>query len=120
MLRYTRRHRLLSTKEYRRGFQLGKKKYLKGITVLASCNELDVPRLGFAVSKKQINKATQRNKIKRIAKEAFRNQQMHLTGVDYIVLVNKTCLNHKKTELYQYFQQVLKSAADLCNSSSSP
>lgn len=119
MLKYTRRHRLLNAEDFRRVFSLGKRKYLKGITVLACSNTQELPRLGFAVSKKQVKRAVQRNKIKRIAKEAFRNQQTQLAGVDYIVLVNKTCLNHNKTELYQYFQRVLGYASELFDHPSS-
>jgi ribonuclease P protein component len=118
MLKYTRRHRLLKSEDFRRVFSLGKKKHLNGITVLAYGNNQALPRLGFALSKKQIKKAVQRNKIKRIAKEAFRNQQTLLAGVDYVVLVNKTCLNHNKTDLYQYFQRVLGYAGELFDHSS--
>jgi ribonuclease P protein component len=43
-------------------------------------------RLGLAISKKHCRKATARNRIKRIIRESFRQQQALLAGLDVVVI----------------------------------
>jgi len=57
--------------------------------ILAKPNTLGYDRLGLAIAKKQIRLATQRNRIKRLIRESFRQQPRHTTGIDAIVLARK-------------------------------
>lgn len=106
-------NRLKNAEDFRRVFSYGKKKYLNGLTVIVCKNANNAPRIGFAISKKQIKHAVDRNRLKRIAKERFRVQQKDLQGLDFIVLVNKTCQNVNNTLLNQYFQQLFIGSAQL-------
>lgn len=55
-------------------------------TVLA-CSHGNAPaRLGLAISKKQVRHAVQRNRLKRLAREAFRQQRAQLHGYDLVVM----------------------------------
>lgn len=45
------------------------------------------PRLGLAVSRKVSRHAHQRNRIKRILRDAFRHQRKHLPPADYVIVV---------------------------------
>lgn len=54
--------------------------------ILARQNELAVPRLGLIVAKKNLKKAVDRNKVKRVSREFFRLHQDQLQGFDWIVL----------------------------------
>ena len=50
-------------------------------------NGLDFPRLGISVSRKKLRRATARNRVKRIIREAFRLDKAELPpGVDLVVL----------------------------------
>ena len=57
-------------------------------TVLCRQNDLEIARLGLAISKKNCRKAAARNRIKRLVRESFRRNQETLAGLD-IVVMNK-------------------------------
>ncbi|MBY6190831.1 ribonuclease P protein component [Microbulbifer agarilyticus] len=54
--------------------------------ILARPNELSHPRLGLVIAKKHVRNATDRNRIKRIARETFRLRQNDLFPLDAVVL----------------------------------
>ncbi len=58
----------------------------KNLLILAKPTNLDAPRLGLVIGKKNIRLSVQRNRVKRIIRETFRHQQEHLVGLDVIVL----------------------------------
>ena len=62
-------------------------------TLLAIRNDLDHPRLGLAIAKKQIKKAVQRNAIKRAVRENFRVQQHSLGNIDIVVLARSEAID---------------------------
>ncbi|VAX08184.1 Ribonuclease P protein component [hydrothermal vent metagenome] len=57
--------------------------------MLACTNSLGVPRLGMAVPKRQLKRAVDRNRIKRLTRESFRKHQTQLRGLDVVVLVRR-------------------------------
>mgnify|MGYP001816258655 FL=1 len=58
----------------------------KLFTVLCRRNAIDTARLGLAISKKHCRLATARNRIKRVVRESFRQQQEQLSGLDIVVI----------------------------------
>ena len=58
----------------------------KLFTVLVRANEHGIARLGLAISRKHCRRATARNRIKRIIRESFREQQAQLRGIDVVVI----------------------------------
>ena len=65
----------------------------KWFTLYYSANAISFPRLGVVVSKKLIRSAVIRNKIKRIARERFRNTASNLATIDFVIRLNKTIKN---------------------------
>lgn len=57
--------------------------------ILYRLNDLDTARLGIAVSKKNVRKAVQRNRIKRIIRETFRKNRESLGAIDIVVLARR-------------------------------
>jgi len=86
--RFSKDSRLLDAASFGRVFEKATRSRDKWFTVLCRKNELDTPRLGLAISKKQCKKATARNRLKRIIRESFRHHQATLEGLD-IVVMNK-------------------------------
>lgn len=76
--------------------------------ILARPNGLDHPRLGLVVAKKHLSLAVQRNRIKRLVRETFRQQQNQLIGLDMIVLSRKGLADMDNREFVAQFQQQLK------------
>lgn len=85
--RFGKDKRLLSASDYRVVFsdaalRSGQKEFL----LLARGNDRGHHRLGLAVAKKHVRLATQRNRIKRGAREAFRQLPETKSGLDIIFL----------------------------------
>ncbi|WP_062260715.1 ribonuclease P protein component [Endozoicomonas arenosclerae] len=59
------------------------------LLILACENELDHPRLGLVIAKKNIRKATGRNRVKRHIRETFRLHQEELGNLDIVVLARR-------------------------------
>ena len=57
--------------------------------LLTRRNEYNYPRLGLAIAKKHLPTAVQRNRVKRLVRESFRELESELTNRDLIVLSKK-------------------------------
>jgi len=97
---FPRSHRLLKGADYSRVFQQAHKASDKWFTILARCNDGGSARLGLAVAKKQLNRAVDRNRLKRLIRESFRHHQSELQGLDLVVLVRSGCLQQDNASLF--------------------
>lgn len=89
---FPRKLRLLNAKAYRQVFAGSSRFGNRYITILASENGLAHPRLGMAISKKCAKKAVDRNRLKRLVRENFRQNQHTLPAVDLVVMFRPTVL----------------------------
>jgi len=79
--------RLLNSKEFSRVFDNTTHKAANAnLLVLASENDLQHPRLGFVLAKKQLKLAVDRNRVKRIIRESFRMHQHQMANQDFVIL----------------------------------
>ncbi len=95
-------HHLLKSEQFNRVFNKGKVVRSKYLLIFSLENQLDYPRLGFAISKKSIKSAVKRNRIKRIIKEEFRHQKKLLQGIDIVIVSHNKILellNHEVREI---------------------
>lgn len=53
---------------------------------MCRANSAHVARLGLAISKKHCKKAVERNRIKRVIRESFRENKATLEGLDVVVM----------------------------------
>ena len=86
------RLRLKKPAEYKKVFANPVKSSDSFFTLLAIQNDIDHPRLGLAITKKIIRKAVNRNMIKRVVRENFRNQQQSLGSLDIVVIARREAL----------------------------
>ena len=84
---FPRSARLLRPAEFKRVFD---NTALRGssqhLLLLATPNEQDQARIGFVLAKKQIKRAVDRNRIKRLIRESFRHHQNDIDALDFVIL----------------------------------
>ena len=82
---FNKTQRLLKKSEYDHVFANAKKIVNSEFIILYRDNMIGHPRLGLALSKKMIAKAHDRNRVKRLLREAFRKDK-HMPPVDMVIL----------------------------------
>jgi ribonuclease P protein component len=118
--RFPRRVRLNGPDEYQRVFKhcryrLGN----RWLTVLATPNQLQHPRLGLAISRKVARTAVARNRIKRVIRESFRHWQQRLGTLDIVVLGRANVSACSKRDLNTALENLWTELNKLCAGSSS-
>ena len=110
---FSREQRLLTAGDFRRVFEKPLKASDACFTVLARARETQnsTSRLGLAIAKKQLRRAVDRNRIKRLAREVFRQTVPNDSDLDFVVMaraiVQKRSNNELITQLQSHFQHLL-------------
>lgn len=105
MYRFSKKRRLIKKIDFNHVFNQAHKLVYGNITLLFKPNMLPYARLGFAISKRFVNQAVLRNKIRRILKESFR-QQTHLPAYDIVILINQPCDKQKIVYIQQNIEKL--------------
>jgi len=82
-LRFPKRLRLLRASEFERVFAARNSAANTSFALYGAANEIGHPRLGLTVSRK-VGNAVERNRRKRLLREAFRLSQDSLPAVDFV------------------------------------
>lgn len=98
MFSFKKTQRLLNKNDYDHVFEQAKKITTNNYLVLYRVNTAQQARIGFALSKKAIAKAHDRNRLKRILRESFRKTQ--LPAVDIIFLAKSSMSRQSNLELF--------------------
>lgn len=96
---FTRELRLLTPRHFSHVFSESIRVGTPYITFVARSNDLNHPRLGFAIAKKQVKRAHDRNRLKRVIRENFRLQQKKLPAIDVVVMVRSAVVELDNSEL---------------------
>ncbi len=84
---FDKRLRLLKAADFQPVFSQARFKVsCQSMLVLVIENGLPAARLGLVIGKKNVSKAVQRNRIKRLLRESFRHNQHLLAGLDIVIL----------------------------------
>ena len=103
--RFSKQDRLLSSKDYQDVFAKPIKTADSAYTILAIPNQLDSPRLGVIVSKKNVPKAVGRNRLKRIVRESFRTHKHIISAFDVVVICKRNSANTLNESLSKKLQK---------------
>lgn len=91
-MRFLRSQRLVGQKSFRRVFRSGRRRGAAGLVVIAAPGPGPRPRLGISAARRQIRRAVDRNRLRRLVRESFRQAQDRLQGLDVVVVVRAPCL----------------------------
>ncbi len=101
---------LKQNKEFRAAYYRGKVFIHPLLVLYVRKNGRRGPRLGITTGKK-IGKAVQRNRCRRIIREAFRQLSPRITGSwDFVFVARKATLGSTSTQLRGVMQQLLTKA----------
>lgn len=87
MARFTKRARLLKAAQFDAVFKQGRRFTIGTFTAVVASNDLGFPRIGFAIAKKHAPLSVQRNRVRRLLRERFRQQQQALASVDLVLML---------------------------------
>ena len=95
---FKKEQRLLKKIEYDSVFNQPSKVVTSEFVFLFRTNDVSHARLGLAISKKVMSRASDRNYIKRILRETFRVR--NLPSIDIVVLAKRSIINTDKSALF--------------------
>lgn len=100
--RFGRTHRLIKPAEFQSVFDQNQVRVsTTELLLLARKNELAHPRLGLVIRKKFVRHATDRNRIKRCIREAFRLRQHEIPAFDCVVVTRPGIGELDKGQLHE-------------------
>ena len=102
---FGKQQRLLNGADFKRVFSRAERSSDRYFTVLMRTNSTAAARLGLAIAKKQVRRAVDRNRIKRIVRESFRHHQQELGSVDCVVMARRDTAAATNAELHASLQQ---------------
>lgn len=121
--RFEREKRLLTAEDYSAVFKDNRSFKDRSFLILvkransqeqAQALDLKVPRLGLAISKKNFKRAVDRNLVKRVVRESFRNHQALLTGLDIVVMSRATTDVHNSLALHASLEKHWEQISKIC------
>lgn len=111
---FSRSSRLTKADEYRRVFQKNHRISDNCFTLLVAKKKGTQPRLGFAIAKKQVKRAVDRNLIKRLIRESFRKYQNHLPDHDIVIMVRFNILKLTHAQIFNRLDKHWRSVIKVC------
>lgn len=97
--RFPRSARLATQADFRQVFSRAVRSADGCLTVLATPNSINHGRLGLAIAKRAVPRAVDRNRLKRLVRESFREHQAQLVGLDIVVLARPGAGSRDNREL---------------------
>ena len=115
--RFARHQRLLKPAEFKHVFAQPVRLSNNNMTILARENKLNHARLGLAISKKQLRRAVDRNRVKRLVRESFRQRQEMLPGYDCVVMVRNSVSTLSNSAIFETLDKHWNRLAEKCGKS---
>lgn len=98
--RFPRAARLTESPQFLRVFEQARRRGDRFFTVLATPNDVGMARLGMAVSRRQLPRAVDRSRIRRIIRESFRQHRQDLGAYDIVVLARSEAARVDNAQLF--------------------
>ncbi len=105
---FPRSHRLLGPADYRRVFSGAERVGGRFFTVLYRPNEGRGARLGMAISRKSLNRAVDRNRVKRLLRERFRHLRRGMPDIDIVFISRQGLASLDRRRLAEEIDRMFK------------
>ena len=115
--RFARHQRLLKPAEFKHVFARPVRLSNHNMTILARENKLNHARLGLAISKKQLRRAVDRNRVKRLVRESFRLHHDKLPDYDCVVMVRSSVTTLSNSAIFETLDKHWNRLAEKCGKS---
>ncbi|HFC93245.1 MAG TPA: ribonuclease P protein component [Leucothrix mucor] len=102
---FRRELRLLTAEQYSHVFADARRFGNQSFTLLVRLNDQGHPRLGLAIAKKSAKRSVDRNRIKRLLRESFRNRQHQLPSIDIIALCRPSATKLTNEQILQQLEK---------------
>jgi len=103
---FPKRFRLITASDYRQVFSHPKRVSTPELLFLFQKSNHQSSRLGLAIAKKQLPLAVDRNRVKRLIRESFRNKRAEINSIDIVVMARKSLLNMDNTQIRQQLDKL--------------
>lgn len=113
MYGFDKTRRLLSKSDYDVVFKQAEKLVVSEFIFLYRSNTVGHARLGLAISKKALSKAHDRNRIKRLLRETFRNNT-NISSVDVIVLIRGNVKHVQNKDIIKKLERAWNKLVNSC------
>ena len=114
---FSRSNRLNKAEDFTQVFQENIRVSDDCITLLVGQKDADHPRLGFAVAKKQLKLAVDRNQIKRLIRESFRKHQHQLPKRDIVAMVRSKVRHLNHQQIFERLDKLWQTVTKKCEKS---
>jgi ribonuclease P protein component len=106
--------RLNHPREFKQVFAHGQRQSDACFTLISMPNHENAPRLGLVVARKNLKRAVDRNRVKRMVRESFRRQRASLPARDIVVMVRSAAGAKPRAALRDILDRHWKKMADAC------
>ena len=98
---------MLLRRDFNRVFTQGIRHQEGPFTAVCWPNNQDHPRLGLALRRKVLHRAVDRNHIRRLAREAFRQKRAILPPLDIVISAQARSVTQEHRDLRVYLDRLL-------------
>jgi ribonuclease P protein component len=106
--------RLRRPAEFTRAYATGKRFANEFFTANAQGNDLTWPRLGISIAARNLRRAVDRNRVRRLIRESFRMHQQQLPPVDIVIGARPRVTSADRATLRSALEQLWRKIVSSC------